>query len=322
MIPRLRRVVGFAVALAFAAVACASAQQSVEKVLITILKGPSGIASAWMMSDPPKSAGVDLRFVTAASADLVTAKLVSGEIQGGVLPVNVAAKLFNAGVPLQALAVVGNGMVKFLSSDPSIRQLADISGKEIYIAGQKATPDYLFRYLAEKEGLTAGVSYRALYNLAYPEMAAQLAAGMIDCAVLPEPFATQALLLNSSIRVAIDLDALWTEHTGLESYPISLFVVSRSLAAAHPQLIEALGASYAASIERTNADPAATAKLVETLDLGMKAQVAQAAIPESNYIYIPAFKAKASIDALLALFLASDPQSVGGKLPSDAFYAH
>ena len=321
MISRLRTVSAFAVVMAFAAAAGISAQQSAKKVLITILKGPSGIASAWMMSDPPELAGIELRFVTAASADLVTAKLISGEIQGGVLPVNVAAKLFNAGVPIQALAVVGNGMVKFLSSDPSIRQLTDIRGKEIHIAGQKATPDYLFRYLAEMEGLIAGVSYRALYNLAYPEMAAQLAAGTIDCAVLPEPFATQALLLNSSIRVAIDLDSLWTERTGLESYPMSLFVISRSLAATHPQLVEALGASYAASIERTNADPSATATLVETLGLGMKAQVALAAIPKSNYIYIQASQAKASIDALLTLFLASDPQSVGSKLPSDAFYA-
>jgi NitT/TauT family transport system substrate-binding protein len=311
----------FAAVLVLASLSGISAQQNAEKVLISIIKGPSGIASAWMMSDPPQSTGVELRFVTAASADLVTAKLISGEIQGGVLPVNVAAKLFNAGVPIQALAVVGNGMVKFLSADPAIRQLVDIRGRDIHIAGQKATPDYIFRFLAEKEGLKAGQDYRAIYNLAYPEMAAQLAAGMIDSAVLPEPFATQALLLNSSIREAIDLDALWKEKTGFDSYPMSLFVVSKALSIRQPQLVEAIGTSYARSIEWTNADPAATAKLVETLDLGMKAQVALVAIPKSNYIYIRASRAKASIEALLSLFLVSDPQSIGGKLPSGAFYA-
>jgi len=321
MIPRPRMSLVFAAVLLLASLSGTSAQQSTEKVLISILKGPSGIASAWMMSDPPQSTGVELRFVTAASADLVTAKLISGEIQGGVLPVNVAAKLFNAGVPIQALAVVGNGMVKFLSGDPSIRRLADIRGRDIHIAGQKATPDYLFRFLADKESLKAGEDYRAIYNLAYPEMAAQLAAGMIDCAVLPEPFATQALLLNSSIRVAVDLDALWKEKTGFESYPMSLFVVSKALSMRQPQLVEAIGSAYARSIEWTNADPATTAKLIETLDLGMKAQVALVAIPRSNYVYIKASRAKASIEALLSLFLVSDPQSIGGKLPSGAFYA-
>jgi len=321
MIPRPRVSFVFAAVLVLASLSGISAQQNAEKVLISIIKGPSGIASAWMMSDPPQSTGVELRFVTAASADLVTAKLISGEIQGGVLPVNVAAKLFNAGVPIQALAVVGNGMVKFLSADPAIRQLVDIRGRDIHIAGQKATPDYIFRFLAEKEGLKAGQDYRAIYNLAYPEMAAQLAAGMIDSAVLPEPFATQALLLNSSIREAIDLDALWKEKTGFDSYPMSLFVVSKALSIRQPQLVEAIGTSYARSIEWTNADPAATAKLVETLDLGMKAQVALVAIPKSNYVYIKASRARASIEALLSLFLVSDPQSIGGKLPSGAFYA-
>ncbi len=317
---RLGTICFTALVLASSFLSGAAAEQGAEKVFISILKGPSGIGSAWMMSNPPPSPGVELRFTTAASADLVTAKLVSGEIQGGVLPVNVAAKLFNAGVPLQALAVVGNGMVKFLSSDPSIRQLGDIRGRDIHIAGQKATPDYLFRFLADKEGLRQGTDYRALYNLAYPEMAAQLAAGKIDCAVLPEPFATQALLLNPSIRVAFDLDALWTKSTGLESYPMSLFVLSRSFSAAHPQLVEAIAASYAASIERINADPEASSRLVETLDLGMKAQVALAAIPRSNYVYIQSSKARANIEALLELFLAFDPQSIGGKLPVNAFY--
>ncbi len=310
-----------AAALTFASAAGAFAQPVTEKILISILKGPSGIGSAWMMAQPPQSPGVDLQFVTAASADLVAAKLISGEIQGGVLPVNLAAKLFNAGVPVKVLAVVGNGMVKFLSIDPSIKNLSDLKGKEVYIAGQKATPDYLFRFLAEKESMEAGRDFTALFNLASPEMAAQLAAGRISCAVLPEPFATQAIMLNKSISSPINLDALWKERTGLESYPMSLFVVSRRLTEAHPEVVQRIAEAYEASIKKTLEDPAATGKLVEELGLGMKAAIAQAAIPKSAYVYSSALEARASIEALLSLFLASDPQSVGGKLPGANFYA-
>ncbi|HWR10878.1 MAG TPA: ABC transporter substrate-binding protein [Rectinemataceae bacterium] len=297
------------------------AQQAADKVFVSILKGPSGIGSAWMMAAPPSSPGVDLQFVTAASADLVTAKLVSGEIQGGVLPVNVAAKLFNAGVPIRAIAVVGNGMVKFLSNDSSIRRFSDLKGKEIYIAGQKATPDYLFRFLAEKENMKAGKDFTPLYNLASPEVAAQLAAGKVSCAVLPEPFATQALLLNGNIVSPLNLDALWTERTGLESYPMSLFVLSRRFIESRPELVRVIAEAYKASIEKTLADPAATGQLVETLGLGMKAAIAEAAIPKSAYVYIDASEARASIETLLSLFLVSDPLSVGGKLPTADFYS-
>ncbi len=296
------------------------AQQASAIVTISVLKGPSGIGAAWMMSDTPAIPGAELRFATAASADLVTAKLVSGEIQGGVLPLNVAAKLFNAGVPIKALAVVGDGMVKFLTNDQSIRRLADLRGREINIAGQKATPDYLFRFLAGKAGLEPGKDYAPVYSLAYPEIAAQLAAGRLACAVLPEPFATQAMMLNKAIASPIDLDKLWTEATGLPSYPMSLFVVSGKLAGSRPDIVLALASSYRASIEKTIADPAATARLAESLDLGMKAAVAQAAIPKSNYVYRPAAEARASIEATLSLFLSEDPQSVGGKLPGADFY--
>lgn len=296
------------------------AQQSPTVVTISVLKGPSGIGAAWMMSEPPAIPNAELRFATAASADLVTAKLISGEIQGGVLPLNVAAKLFNAGVPIKALAVVGDGMVKFLTNDPGIRRLADLKGREINIAGQKATPDYLFRFLAGKAGLEAGRDYTPVYSLAYPEIAAQLAAGKLACAVLPEPFATQAMMLGKTIASPFDLDKLWTEATGLPSYPMSLFVVSGKLSGARPDIVQAIASSYRASIEKTLADPAATARLAESLDLGMKAAVAQVAIPKSNYVYRPAAEARASIEATLSLFLGEDPQSVGGKLPGADFY--
>lgn len=311
---------GGALALLLALSGAVYAQKTTEAITISILKGPSGIGSAWMMASPPQIPGTEIQFVTAASADLVTAKLISGEIQGGVLPVNVAAKLSNAGVPIRALAVVGNGMVKFLSSDPSIRSIDDIRGREIPIAGQKATPDYLFKFLAESKSLKAGVDYNPRYNLAYPEMAAQLAAGKISCAVLPEPFATQAMTLNKAIHVPFSLDALWTATTGMESYPMSLFVVSRRLAEEHPDIVDALSKAYANSIRKTVADPAGTASLAETLDLGMKASIAQIAIPRSAYVYIPAQDARGGIEALLGLFLAFDPQSVGGKLPGSDFY--
>lgn len=296
-------------------------QQNAGRIAISVLKGPSGISGAWMMDNPPDAGGMKIEFLTAASADIVTAKLVSGEIDAGVLPVNIAAKLYNAGIPIKALAVVGNGMVKFLTTDVSVKTLKDLKGKEIYIAGQKATPDYLFRFLAGKEGLEAGRDYVPVYNLAYPEIAAALAAGRISYAILPEPFATQAVLLNKAIASPINLDSLWNDRTGLDSYPMSLFVISKKMLANYPEAAESIAASYKESIRKTLADPAGTARLAESLDLGMKASIAQAAIPSSNYVYIPASDARKSIEAMLGIFLSFEPQSVGGKLPDADFYA-
>ncbi|MDD3980686.1 MAG: MqnA/MqnD/SBP family protein [Spirochaetia bacterium] len=294
--------------------------ETVETYTLSILKGPSGMAAAWMMKDPPVAGPARVQFSVAGGADIVTAKLVSGEIQGAVLPLNVAVKLYNSGIPLKALAVVGNGMVKFLSADPAIKSLENIRGREIYVAGQKATPDYLFRYLTGKAGLKAGTDYVPKYNLAYPEMAAQLAAGRIDAAVMPEPFATQALKLNPELRQVADLDELWKEASGLDSYPMSLFVISDKLTASKTGIVDAIDNAYRASIEKTVKEPAESARLIESLDLGMKAAVAEAAIPKSAYVYLRASELRSSIEAMLSLFLEADPISVGGRLPDEKFY--
>jgi NitT/TauT family transport system substrate-binding protein len=319
MRPGNRRALLLSAACIFLASA-AYGQPGGEKVNISVLKGPSGISGAWMMANPPSIPGIQLTFTTAATADLVIAKLVSGEIDGGVLPVNVAAKLYNSGLRICVVASVGDGMVKFLTSDPSIASFRDIQGKEIAIAGQKATPDYLFRYLASAAGLVEDRDYRPVYGLGYPEIAAQLAAGRISCAVLPEPFATQALLLDPKLRSPLDLGALWTKATGLPAYPMSVFVLDSALASRRPDLVKALSSAYEYSIRRTVADPAGTSELAESLDLGMKAAIAKAAIPSSNYVFRPAAASRRNIEALLSIFLGFDAKSVGGRLPDDGFY--
>lgn len=300
----------------------ASAQTEKENIAtVGVLKGPSGIGAAWLMSDPPKTDQITFRFLTAGSADIVTAKLVSGEIIACVLPINIAAKLYNSGVALKAVAVVGNGMVRFLSSDPSIRNLADIAGKEIQIAGQKATPDYLFRFLASRIGLIAGKDYSLSYNLQYPETALALATGKIKSAVLPEPFATQAMLLSGNkLLEPFDLGVLWTDAAGRKEYPMSLFVVSSKFKSLHPQAVAILSEAYKASIAKTLREPAATALIAESLELGIKASVSQSAIPRSAYTYTDAQFSRPEIEAMLDLFLSFEPQSIGGKLPDGQFY--
>ncbi len=315
-----RFMVIFIIFLCIVHIAMATAAPT-DPVTISVLKGPSGLSGAWMMSELARTSPGEFRFVTASSADMVVAKLLNGEIDAGVLPVNVAAKLYNAGVPLQALAVVGNGMVKFLTNDPAITSLSDLRGKTIYIAGQKATPDYLFQYLCAQKGLIAGKDYVPVYSLAYPEIAAGLASGKIAYAVLPEPFATQALQKNRAIGIPIDLTKEWRAATGQNDYPMSLFVARKTLIEFSPNKVRILLDSYRASIQKAIQDPAGTGTLAESLDLGVSAQVAAVAIPISNFVFIEACRAIPSIEALLSVFLQFDPASIGGVVPSSAFYA-
>lgn len=301
---------------------CMASFAAPKPIVVAALKGPSGIGMVKLFETPPKLGDDgEIRMAAAPSADLMTAKLVSGEYDAGVLPVNVAAKLYNGGIGILLAAIVGDGMVSFLSSDSSIRGLSDLKGKRINVTGQGATPDFLFRRLVRGSGMDPEKDLAIDYSLPYPEAAAALAAGKISCAVLPEPFATMARSSNPLLKSPFDLGALWAAQTGQASYPMTAFVVSSRLVSERPAVVKALLAAYSSSIEWVKAKPAEAGALVEKEDLGLKASIAAEAIPRSAYVFVPARASRSEVEALLGVFLDLAPLSVGGKLPDDGFYA-
>ncbi|MDP2791453.1 MAG: ABC transporter substrate-binding protein, partial [Rectinemataceae bacterium] len=187
----------------------------------------------------PLIPGTKVSMTASASADLVAAKVISGEFDAAILPINVAAKLYSSKVPIRLAAITGNGMVSLLTSDPAIHSLADLRGREISVAGQGATPDFVFRTILRKAGLEPEKDIRFNYSLPYPEAAMALAAGKIRIAILPEPFSTMARSANPELISPIDIDFLWKSATGQVSYPMTAFVVTARLAAEMPEAVRA-----------------------------------------------------------------------------------
>lgn len=291
-------------------------------IRVGAIKGPTGIGMIGLFETPPPLPdGLTPSFEALAGADAAAAKLLSGELDAAVLPVNMAAKLYNAGLPYRMVALVGNGMVKVLTSEPGLGSVAELRGAELYVAGQGATPDFVLRTVLGHAGLDSESAVRLNYSLPYPELAASLAAGKVKSAVLPEPFVTVARRANPALREAFSLDAAWKAATGQESYPMSVFVVSDALVRERPAGVRALAEAYRGAIRQALADPAAAGALVEKHDFGLQAPIAAAAIPNSAYVFTPAPEARPMVEALLSVFLKAAPVSIGGKLPDAAFYA-
>ncbi len=295
--------------------------QDLRKLVVAGLKGPSGIGMVKMFDTVPAVPGAKIVMTAVGSADLVAAKVISGEFDAAILPINVAAKLFTSKIPIRLAAITGNGMVSFLTNDPSIHSLSDLRGREVSVAGQGATPDFVFRAILRKARLDPEKDLKLNYSLPYPEAAMALAAGKIRIAILPEPFATMARTANADIVSPLDIDFLWKSATGQNSYPMTAFVVSSRLASEMPEAVRVLLASYRESIGWVRNNPAAAGVLVERHDLGLKATVASKAIPRSNYVFLTAKEARPAVEALLSTFLAIAPASIGGSLPDGAFYA-
>ncbi|MDR1099608.1 MAG: ABC transporter substrate-binding protein [Treponema sp.] len=305
---------------ALAVTASLAAKGSAEEITIYAIKGPSGVSMIRLFEQPPQAAGFQIRVEALAQADLIAAKFIAGEAKAGILPANVAAKIASSGKGIQIAAVTGTGMLSLLSADPAVTSIDDLRGKTVEVAGQGVTPDYVFRKILLRRGITPGEDITLSYSLAYPEIAQSLIAGRISLALLPEPFATMARAGKPELALVGNIQDEWVKAGGEGNYPMTVLAVDAALAAAQPGLVAAILDALRDSTEWVIHNPAEAGALVEKHELGLKAQVTAAAIPRSSYVFIPAAEAQPSLEALYRAFLEFAPASIGGALPPDSFY--
>ncbi|GMO41883.1 MAG: ABC transporter substrate-binding protein [Termitinemataceae bacterium] len=298
-----------------------------EKLTVYTLKGPSGVGMVQLFEKPPTIRGFTVNIEALSDSQLMAARLISGEAKIGILPPNVAAKIASGGQPLQIAAITGEGMLSLLSSDPKIKVIKDLKGKEVSIAGQGAVPEFVFRKVLSSNNLNPDKDVKMNFSLAYPEIAQSLIAGRIKTAIIPEPFAVMALQGNEKLKNIGNIQEEWAKSKGLAgsaenagNYPITVLVVNSDFAKKNPAVVSAVAKSVKESITWVKANPKEAAAAVEKSGLGIKAAVVEASIPRSAYCYIDAITGRTQLEALFKTFLEYAPASIGGKLPSDNFY--
>jgi len=273
-----------------------------------------------LFEEPPRIPGFNVKVEALAQQDIMAARFISGEAKVGILPPNMAAKIASSGKDIRAAAIIGNGMLSLLSSDKSVRSLADLRGKTVEVAGQGATPEFVFRKILEFNGLTPERDVTLGYSMAPPEIAQSLIAGRISVALLPEPFATMALTGKPDLVSVVDIQQEWSRAGGRENFPMTLLVVDGAFADKNPGAVKEILNAVKTSIGWVKARPAEAGSLVEKHELGLSAPVVAAAVPKSNYVFIPAAEGRTAMEALFGLFLEYAPASIGGALPGDGFY--
>ena len=293
------------------ALGCAKAPA--EPVNVAALKGPTGMGISYMMDDKTKY-NVELQ----DAPDVVVGKFVNGEIDIAAVPLNLAAVLYNkteGNVVLLNLDTLG--VLYIVENGNTVNSIADLAGKTIYASGEGATPQYVLDYLLAQNGLTDKVTVK--YVGEHTALAAMVASGEAQIALLPEPFVSAVTVKNPDVRVALDLNSAWEEASGTKLV-MGVYIASRTFYNEHPDQVKAFLADYAASVEKVNTSADAAQKIA---DLGIvgSAAIATQAIPRSYIVSITGDEAKTAASAVLNVLFTANPKSVGGKLPGDDLYA-
>ena len=290
-------------------------------IRIGALKGPTGLGMLQLMQEA-NDGEKPYEFTLAGAADELTGKITTGELDAVALPTNTAATLYNKTEGALQIAMVNTLGVLYLvtSGDTEINSVADLAGKTVVSSGQGTVAEYAFNYILSANGLEAGKDVTVEYKSEHSEIAALMAAGEADIAVLPQPFVTQATSQNPDLKVALDLTEEWDKATdGASILTMGCLVVRRDFAEEHKEAFDAFLDDYKASVEYVNANPAEAAVISGEVDL-IPAAVAEKAIPECNIVYVDGAEMKEKLPGFLQILYDANPQSVGGAMPGDDFY--
>ncbi len=285
------------------------------------LKGPTTMGLVNLMKDSDNgSAEGTYSFTMASDPSEIVASVASGDLDIAMIPANLTSTLYNktnGGVSVIDINTLG--VLYVVTGDESVESMADLAGKTVLTTGQGATPEYAMNFLLKENGIT---DCTLEFHSEATEIAALLKEDPGKIAVLPQPFATAALLQNDALRSAFSLTDAWDQAAGANGsrFLTGATIVRNDFLEEHPGAVSVFMKEHAASADKANTDTEGTAELVAEYGIVEKAAVAAKALPNCNIVCITGEDMKTALSGYLQVLYDADPTSVGGSLPGDEFY--
>ena len=178
---------------------------TVQSVRLILPNGAPVVAAA-ALNENELLPGYVLETRIIQSSDLIAAQLISGEADLAVIPSNLAASLYNKGVPVRICGPVIWGLLYGVSSE-NLQDIEDLRGRTVSMIGRGLTPDITFQHLLQENGLDPGNDISINYVTSATELAPMFLSGRSTLSMMPEP--------NFSVRCSIGfLTAMyhWSER--------------------------------------------------------------------------------------------------------------
>jgi NitT/TauT family transport system substrate-binding protein len=297
-------------------------EQSKEPVNVTIagLKGPTSIGMIKMIDEKAlNSEGYNVEYVAESAPDSLTGKIINGDIQISSVPINLASVLYNkteGKVQLMAVNTIGN---LYIVGTDEISSIAELQGKTLGMSAKGSTPDFAMNHILNQNGLEGSVELN--YSPDHATLAQSVITGDTKVALLPQPFVTQTMMKNNNVKMLIDLNEAWKEASSdISELYTGCIVVNKEFAENNKEFLAEFLEQYQSSVNWVNENPKDASILVEKNEIMPSAALVEKAIPYCGITYVLGQDAKIGLNNFYQVLFDSNPASVGGKLPDDAFY--
>ncbi len=335
---RRRALLGLAPALGLLSAAPARAQASdasaAQGERPLVLSGPPATVSYPLVHMADSGALDDVapgtRFQLWQNPDQLRAWAVRGGADFMAMPSNVAANLYNQGVPLRLLNVSTWGMLWLVTRDASRRALEDFRGQEIAMPFRSDMPDILFGLLADRLGLDPRRDFSLRYVPTPFDAIQLLLTRRADHALLPEPAVSMVLRKSESFPVSIvapslyrgvDLSQAWGRILDREPRIPQAGIAAVGLLHADARLADRVRRAHADSLAWCLAHPRECGELVSRHIPMLTPDAVADSIAQAREHAVDAREAWPELEYFFHRLLDGQPALVGGRLPDDEFYA-
>lgn len=271
---------------------------------VSVLRGPSAIALAGWMQDPPQIGGRQVSLEIVDSPELMQARLIKEETDIAVLPMISAANLYTKGSRYKLAGCPIWGTLYLAGRD---------SSGPLHVFGAGTTPDLLTRHYLQKEGTT----YQLNYTFPTPgEILQGIRAGRVNAAVLSEPFLSMALEADSTFRLQADLNQPGDSAADFPGgFAQTAIVYLPRLEPCRAEIDSLLSETCRFAVGHA---PEAI-RTLEEKGVFAPGMLTAESIGRCKITYRTAWEAEENIRSFLEVIGRYEPKAIGGRLPDSGF---
>ena len=266
-----------------------SASKSGDRTTVNIglIMGPPSMGLGWFMNQVEQGKTYNNYKMTVDGTDYskLAASLNDGTYDMITCPANVAAILYNnkdlqSGV--KVISIDNTGLLYIITTDPSIKTLKDIKGKNLYAIDEGGTPEYTLKNILSKNKMQnqVNISFKStpfeVLNLLEKEKN--------SVAMLPQPFVEVAKTMVPGLRVPIDLTREWNKVEKNAETITAVTIVRTDFLKAHEQAVQEYLDMTKKSVDYTNSHVDQAAEWTDTYGTFMNPEIAKTAIPYCNIV--------------------------------------
>lgn len=290
-----------------------------------VLMAPDGapaLAVAGILNEG-KIGGVKINANIVSGADEIVTNVTNGTADVAVMPVNLAARVYNLGVKIKFVSVNVSGCL-YMVGKTAITSLNDLAGKVVYNIGRGGTPDLTLKYILTQNGIEFEESETAVsgkvalqYVAAASELVPLLKTGKAEYGVLGEPAVTNCNE-KAETQTVLDIQAEWKKLTG-EDYTQAGLVVSDKVSA-DAEFMNALVSTLENGKAWCVENASSILRILKENGSSLAIEFTEDIIERSNVGYVSASEARTNVEKYLTVIKTFNDKLIGGKLPDDGFY--